>query len=381
MIAAYAVGADEGLFYIRAEYPQAVIRIRWALEMCRKKGLLGDHILGSDFSFHIHLFEGAGAFVCGEETALIASMQGERGFPTLRPPYPAERGLHDCPTLINNVETLSQIPYILLNGADAYAQYGTTTSKGTKVFALVGRVKHGGLVEVPMGTTLNQIIEDIGGGMEEGTKLKAVQTGGPSGGCIPASECDVEVDYEALKHLGSIVGSGGLVVLGDDSCMVDVARYFTAFTAGESCGKCTFCRVGVHRMLGMLDKICKGEGKEGDLEKLEQLARSIQKAALCGLGKTAPNPAVSTLRYFREEYEEHLQGICRTGTCQDMVKYVVTEDCVGCTRCSKACPTDAIAYTPYERHVIDTEKCIKCGLCINECKFDAIKKVSNILKS
>ena len=381
MIAAYAVGADEGLFYIRAEYPQAVIRIRWALEMCRKKGLLGDHILGSDFSFHIHLFEGAGAFVCGEETALIASMQGERGFPTLRPPYPAERGLHDCPTLINNVETLSQIPYILLNGADAYAQYGTATSKGTKVFALVGRVKHGGLVEVPMGTTLNQIIEDIGGGMEEGTKLKAVQTGGPSGGCIPASECDVEVDYEALKHLGSIVGSGGLVVLGDDSCMVDVARYFTAFTAGESCGKCTFCRVGVHRMLGMLDKICKGEGKDGDLEKLEQLARSIQKAALCGLGKTAPNPAVSTLRYFREEYEEHLQGICRTGTCQDMVKYVVTEDCVGCTRCSKACPTDAIAYTPYERHVIDTEKCIKCGLCINECKFDAIKKVSNILKS
>lgn len=375
VIAGFAVGASEGIFYIRAEYPQAVIRIRKALEMCREKGFVGAHILGTDFSFDIRLFEGAGAFVCGEETALISSIEGKRGFPKLRPPYPAVSGLYGCPTLINNVETYSQIPYILHHGAAEYAKYGTESSKGTKVFALVGKVNHGGLIEVPMGTTLNQIIENIGGGVEGGEKLKAVQTGGPSGGCIPASECDVKVDYEALNRLDAIMGSGGLVVLGESSCMVDVARYFTAFTSNESCGKCTFCRVGVKRMLDLLDKICTGKGKAEDIVKLEELAKSVQKSALCGLGKTAPNPVLSTLKYFRDEYEEHIQGICRTGTCKDMINYVITEDCMGCTKCAKACPSDAIAYTPYEQHVIDVDKCVKCGLCINECSFNAIKKV------
>ena len=375
VIAGYAVGASNGIFYIRAEYPQAVIRIRKALEMSRQKGFIGEHILGTDFSFDIRLFEGAGAFVCGEETALISSIEGNRGFPKLRPPYPAVSGLYGCPTLINNVETLSQVSYILNHGAEEYAKHGTESSKGTKVFALVGKVNHGGLIEVPMGTTLNQIIEDIGGGVEGGEKLKAVQTGGPSGGCIPASECDVKVDYEALKRLDAIMGSGGLVVLGESSCMVDVARYFTTFTSNESCGKCTFCRVGVRRMLDLLDKICTGKGKPDDITKLEELAKSVQKSALCGLGKTAPNPVLSTLKYFREEYDEHIQGICRTGTCKDMIKYVVTEDCMGCTKCAKACPSDAIPYTPYEQHTIDVDKCVKCGLCINECSFNAIKKV------
>ncbi len=375
IIAGYAVGASDGIFYIRAEYPQAVIRIRKALEMCKEKSLIGDHIMGTDFSFNIRLFEGAGAFVCGEETALISSIEGNRGFPKLRPPYPAISGLYGCPTLINNVETLSQVSFILSHGAAEYAMYGTESSKGTKVFALVGKVNHGGLIEVPMGTTLNQIIEDIGGGVEGGEKLKAVQTGGPSGGCIPASECDVKVDYEALKHLDAIMGSGGLVVLGESSCMVDVARYFTTFTSNESCGKCTFCRVGVKRMLDLLDKICTGKGKYEDIDKLEDLAKSIQKSALCGLGKTAPNPVLSTLKYFREEYDEHIQGICKTGTCNDMIKYVVTDDCMGCTKCAKACPSDAIPYTPYVQHSIDVNKCVKCGLCINECSFNAIKKV------
>ena len=375
IIAAYAVGAAEGIFYIRAEYPQAVIRTRKALQMYRDRGFLGKGIMGSSFDFDIRVFEGAGAFVCGEETALINSIQGQRGFPSLRPPYPAVSGLNGCPTLINNVETLSQVPYIIRNTAARYAAIGTDSSKGTKVFALVGKVNHGGLIEVPMGTTLNQIIEDIGGGVEGGAALKAVQTGGPSGGCIPASLCDTPVDYEALKGLGAIMGSGGLVVLGEDSCMVDVARYFTTFTSGESCGKCTFCRVGIRRMLDILDRICTGKGKEKDLEDLEYLAVSISKSALCGLGKTAPNPVLSTLKYFREEYLEHFQGVCRTGTCKDMVVYQVSEDCVGCTKCSKACPADAISYTPYERHSIDTEKCTKCGLCIDECSYDAIKKV------
>ena len=375
IIAAFATGAKEGCFYIRAEYPQAVIRTRKALQMCRDSGYLGGHILGSGFSFDIRVFEGAGAFVCGEETALINSIEGKRGFPDLRPPYPAERGLHGCPTLINNVETFSQVPFILRHPDGAYSRIGTEHSKGTKVFALVGKVNHGGLIEVPMGTTLNQIVEDIGGGVEGGEALKAVQTGGPSGGCIPASLCDTPVDYEALKGLGAIMGSGGLVVLGESSCMVDVARYFTTFTSGESCGKCTFCRVGIRRMLDILDRICTGRGKEGDIERLESLGRSISRAALCGLGKTAPNPVLSTLRYFRDEYEEHLAGVCRTGTCKEMVRYQVNEDCTGCTRCAKACPAEAIAYTPYERHGIDVEKCTQCGLCIEACAYDAIRKV------
>ena len=376
VIAGYAVGAHQGIFYIRAEYPQAVIRTRKALEMCRERNLIGNDIMGTGFDFDIRIFEGAGAFVCGEETALISSIEGKRGFPSLRPPYPAVAGLYGCPTLINNVETLSQVSYIINHGALAYAQTGTESSKGTKVFALVGKVNHGGLIEVPMGTTLNQIIDNIGGGMESDSKLKAVQTGGPSGGCIPARLCDTQVDYEALKGLGAIMGSGGLVVLGEDSCMVDVARYFTAFTCDESCGKCTFCRVGIRRMLDILDRLCSGKGKPGDIESLEQLANSITKGAMCGLGKTAPNPVLSTLKYFREEYEEHMQGICRTGTCKDMVKFVVTDDCVGCTKCAKACPSDAIVYTPYEKHNIDVQKCTQCGLCISECHYQAIKKVS-----
>lgn len=375
IIAAYAVGASEGLFYIRAEYPQAVIRTRKALQMYRDAGYLGKDILGSGFDFDIRVFEGAGAFVCGEETALINSIEGKRGFPNLRPPYPAVQGLNGCPTLINNVETLSQVPYVIRNSSSSYGSIGTESSKGTKVFALVGKINHGGLIEVPMGTTLNQIIEDIGGGVEGGEALKAVQTGGPSGGCIPASLCDTPVDYEALKGLGAIMGSGGLVVMGESSCMVDVARYFTTFTSGESCGKCTFCRVGIRRMLDILDRICTGKGKMEDLDNLEYLAKSISKSALCGLGKTAPNPVLSTLRYFREEYIEHINGVCRTGTCKDMVVYEVNDDCVGCTKCSKACPADAIAYTPYEKHYIDPDKCTKCGLCIDECCYDAIKKV------
>ena len=375
IIAAYAVGASHGIFYIRAEYPQAVIRTRKALQMYRDKGYLGKDISGSGFSFDIEVFEGAGAFVCGEETALVNSIEGKRGFPDLRPPYPSQEGLWGHPTLINNVETLSQVPYIIRNGANEYSSIGTETSKGTKVFALVGKVNHGGLIEVPMGTTLKQIIDDIGGGVEGGEALKAVQTGGPSGGCIPASLCDTPVDYEALKGMGAIMGSGGLVVLSECSCMVDVARYFTAFTSGESCGKCTFCRVGIRRMLDILDRICVGKGRAEDLANLAELAESISKSALCGLGKTAPNPVLSTLRFFKDEYLEHLDGMCRTGTCKDMVVYQICDECVGCTKCSKTCPAEAIEYTPYEKHVIDTSKCTKCGLCIDECSYDAIKKV------
>ena len=376
IIAGYAVGARKGIFYIRAEYPQAVIRTRKAIELCREKGLLGEKLFGSDFAFDITIFEGAGAFVCGEETALIASIEGQRGFPRQRPPYPAVEGLFGCPTLINNVETLSQISYIIRHGAEAYRTIGTEKSPGTKVFALAGKVCHGGLIEVPMGTTLNQIIEDIGGGVEGGEKLKAVQTGGPSGGCIPAELCDAPVDFDALTKMGAIMGSGGMVVLSESSCMVDVARYFLSFTCQESCGKCTFCRVGIRRMLDILDRLCTGKGTMEDIDKLEELAISIKQMALCGLGKTAPNPVLSTLKYFREEYEEHVQGICRTGTCKEMVKLEVTEECVGCTKCAKACPSDAIPYTPYEQHHIDIEKCVLCGLCIDECSYNAIRKVS-----
>lgn len=376
IIAGYAVGARKGIFYIRAEYPQAVIRTRKAIELCREKKLLGEKLFGTDFSFDISIFEGAGAFVCGEETALIASIEGQRGFPRQRPPYPAVEGLFGCPTLINNVETLSQISYIIRHGAEAYRTIGTEKSPGTKVFALAGKVCHGGLIEVPMGTTLNQIIEDIGGGVEGGEKLKAVQTGGPSGGCIPAELCDAPVDFDALTRMGAIMGSGGMVVLSESSCMVDVARYFLSFTCQESCGKCTFCRVGIRRMLDILDRLCTGKGTMEDIDKLEELAISIKQMALCGLGKTAPNPVLSTLKYFREEYEEHVRGICRTGTCKEMVKLEITEECVGCTKCAKACPSDAIPYTPYVRHEIDIEKCVLCGLCIDECSYKAIRKVS-----
>ena len=375
IIAGYAVGANKGIFYIRAEYPLAVVRIRKAIELCREQNLIGKNIAGSDFSFDISVFEGAGAFVCGEETALIASIEGERGFPKQRPPYPAVEGLNGCPTLVNNVETLSQIPYIVRNGANNYNQIGTQGSKGTKVFALAGKIRHGGLIEVPMGVTLNQIIEDIGGGVEGGEKLKAVQIGGPSGGCIPAHLCDVQVDFDAFNQMGAMMGSGGLVVLSENDCMVDVARYFLSFTCDQSCGKCTFCRVGIRRMLDILDKICSGKAEMDDIDKLEELALNVKKSSLCGLGKTAPNPVLTTLKYFREEYEEHVNGICKTGTCKDMVKYVVTDACIGCTKCAKACPVDAITYVPYQVHQIDIEKCVQCGLCIDECSFDAIRKV------
>ncbi|MCD8260707.1 MAG: 4Fe-4S binding protein, partial [Bacteroides sp.] len=332
-------------------------------------------IAGSNFTFDIAVFEGAGAFVCGEETALIASIEGERRFPRQRPLYPAVAGLHGRPTLVNNVETLSQIPYIIKQGADSYNQVGTEKSKGTKVFALAGKIRHGGLIEVPMGITLNQIIEEIGGGVEGGEKLKAVQIRGPSGGCIPAELCDVQVDFDAFNQMGAMMGSGGLVVLSESDCMVDVARYFLTFTCDQSCGKCTFCRMEICRMLDIFDKLCSGRGTPEDIDKLEELAHTIKASSLCGLGKTAPNPVLTTLKYFRHEYEEHVGGICKTGTCKEMVKYSITEECVGCTKCAKACPVEVIPYTLYQVHTIETASCVLCGLCIDECHFNAIKKI------
>jgi NADH-quinone oxidoreductase subunit F len=376
MIAACAVGADRGVFYIRAEYPLAVSRIRTAIDLCRENGWIGEQIAGSHFSFEVSVFEGAGAFVCGEETALIASIEGNRGFPRQRPPYPAIKGLHGLPTLVNNVETLSQIPYIVKHGAEHYASVGTENSKGTKVFALAGKINHGGLIEVPMGITLRQIIEDIGGGVEKGQKLKAIQIGGPSGGCIPAEHCDMQVDFDAFTRLGAMMGSGGLVALSEQDCMVDVARYFLSFTCDQSCGKCTSCRVGTRRMLDLLNKICSGKASMSDIDLLEELALHIRRSSLCGLGKTAPNPVLTTLKYFRHEYEEHVRGFCRTGVCKELIKYEVTADCIGCTKCAKACPVEAIPYTPYEVHVIDTERCVLCGLCAEECKYEAIQKVA-----
>jgi NADH:ubiquinone oxidoreductase, NADH-binding (51 kD) subunit len=375
LIAAYAVGASNGIFYIRAEYPLAVTRIRAAIEICKERKLVGENILDSGFSLNIEVYEGAGAFVCGEETALIASIEGNRGFPKQRPPFPAEKGLNGFPTLVNNVETLSQIPFIIKNGCEKYSAIGTSSSKGTKVFALAGKVKYGGLIEVPMGITFNHIVEKIGGGVDGNAKLKAVQVGGPSGGCIPAELCDVPIDFDALNSMGAMMGSGGLVVLNEKDCMVDVARYFLSFSCEQSCGKCTFCRVGIRRMLDIFDKITSGKAYIADIDKLEQLALNIKKASLCGLGKTAPNPVLTTIKYFRKEYEEHIKGVCPTGVCKDLVKYTVTDNCTGCTKCAKACPVDAIPYTPYQIHIIDIEKCVQCGLCIDECSFDAIKKV------
>ena len=376
LIAGYATGTATGIFYIRAEYPLAVSRIRAAIELCKERKIIGNNILDSEFSFDIEVYEGAGAFVCGEETALIASIEGERGFPKQRPPYPAQKGLHGFPTLVNNVETFSQIPFIMDKGYEKYRAIGTQKSKGTKVFALAGKVRHGGLIEVPMGMTIHHIVEKIGGGVDGGAKLKAVQVGGPSGGCIPANLCDVPVDFDALSEMGAMMGSGGLVVLNDKDCMVDVARYFLSFSCEQSCGKCTFCRVGIRRMLDILDKITSGKAESGDIDKLEQLALNIKKAALCGLGKTAPNPVLTTIEYFRDEYEAHIKGVCSAGVCKALVKYVVDDHCTGCTKCAKACPTDAIPYTPYEVHRIDMEKCVQCGLCIDECSFDAIRKVA-----
>ncbi len=371
-IAARAVGADEAVFYIRAEYPLAVERIREAIGRCRKEGLLGKRVLGHDFDLDVRVKEGAGAFVCGEETALLASLQGERGMPRLRPPYPAREGLWGKPTLVNNVESYALMPWILRNGADRFAELGTEKSKGTKVFALAGKIRRGGLIEVPMGISIRQIVEDIGGGIAGGRQFKAVQVGGPSGGCVPAELADTTVDYEALTQAGAIMGSGGLVVLDDHDCMVDIARYFLEFTQDQSCGKCTLCRVGTRRMLDILNRICAGGGKPADLIELESLARSVKAGSICGLGGTAPNPVLSTLQYFREEYEAHLRGRCPAGKCKELIGYYVTDDCIGCTLCAQHCPADAIPMTPYRIHQIDLQRCTRCDTCREVCPTGAV---------
>jgi NADH-quinone oxidoreductase subunit F len=372
IIAAYAVNAPEGYFYIRAEYPLAVKRIRAALDICRENNLIGDNILGTGFNFNVKIYEGAGAFVCGEESALIQSIEGNRGFPHLRPPFPAVKGLFGLPTLVNNTETFAQISYIMRDNVDRFTRIGTEKSKGTKVFALAGKVARGGLIEVPMGMTIRQIVEEIGGGIANGHTFKAVQIGGPSGGCIPARLEDTPIDYESLISLGAMMGSGGLIVLDDTDCMVDIAHFFLSFTQDESCGKCTFCRVGTKRMLDLLDNLTKGKGKPGDLEKLEKLAEWTKKGSLCGLGRSAPNPVLSTLKYFREEYEAHLNGVCPTGKCTAMVNYSITDDCIGCTKCVQRCPVDAIPFAPHEKHVINTELCIKCDACRQVCPVNAV---------
>jgi NADH:ubiquinone oxidoreductase subunit F (NADH-binding)/(2Fe-2S) ferredoxin/NAD-dependent dihydropyrimidine dehydrogenase PreA subunit len=374
-VGGYAIGASKGIVYIRAEYPLAITRLEKAILDARKEGFLGKNILGSNFSFDIEIKLGAGAFVCGEETALIHSIEGQRGMPRPRPPFPSVKGLFGKPTLINNVETWANIPVIILDGADWFSSIGTEDSKGTKVFALAGKIKNTGLVEVPMGTTLRQIIEDIGGGIPNGKKFKAIQTGGPSGGCLPEKYLDTKIDYRSLAQAGSIMGSGGMIVIDEDSCMVNIAKFFLEFTQNESCGKCTPCREGTKRMLEILTRITEGKGEEGDIEKLERLGNMIKKASLCGLGQSAPNPVLSTIKNFREEYEEHIgKKKCRANVCANLVMYEITEKCVGCTACKRACPVEAISGAPKTRHLIDQDICIKCGACIAACKFKAIKK-------
>ena len=375
VIAAKAVGATHGYFYIRAEYPLAVRRIRQALINCREHHYLGENIMDSGFSFDIEIAEGAGAFVCGEETAMMASIEGNRGFPNIRPPFPAEKGLWGQPTLINNTETYAQVSYIIREGEEKFNSIGTVTSKGTKVFALAGKINRGGLIEVPMGITLRQIVEEIGGGVQGGKKFKAVQVGGPSGGCVPASLYDTAIDYESLVKAGAMMGSGGLVILDETDCMVDIARYFLSFIQSESCGKCTFCRVGTKRMLDILEKITSGKGTKDDLEELKYLAKWTQKGSLCGLGRTAPNPVLSTLRYFYDEYEAHIEGRCPSGKCKDLIRYHITDDCIGCTKCAQKCPTDAIQFEPHKVHVVDNEKCIKCDACKQVCPVEAVEVI------
>ncbi len=372
-IAARCVGAAEGVLYIRAEYPLAIERVTDAMARCSSRGLLGDKIMGSGFSLNLRIVAGAGAFVCGEETAMIASIEGRRGMPRLRPPFPAERGLWGHPTLINNVETYSVVPWIIRNGAAAFAAIGTEKSKGTKVFALAGKIARGGLIEVPMGTSIRQIVEEIGGGIGGGLKFKAVQVGGPSGGCIPASLDHLSVDYETLNEAGAMMGSGGLVVLDETDCIVDIARYFLQFTQNQSCGKCTFCRVGTRRMLEILDRLCQGQGQAGDLDQLERLAAAVQQGSLCGLGKTAPKPVLSSLRYFRSEYQAHLEGRCPAGKCRALIRYVITDDCIGCTLCSQHCPADAIEWRPYQKHEIKLDLCVRCGTCKAICPSKAVR--------
>ena len=382
-IAGYAVGADEGWIYVRAEYPIAVKRLTIALAQAREYGLLGKDILGSGFNFDIHIRLGAGAFVCGEETALMTSIEGNRGEPRPRPPFPAVKGLFGCPTVENNVETFANIPQIILQGAEWFASMGTEKSKGTKVFALGGKIKHTGLVEIPMGTTLREIIEEIGGGIPNGKKFKAAQTGGPSGGCIPASLIDTPVDYDNLVAIGCMMGSGGLIVMDEDTCMVDMAKFFLEFTVDESCGKCTPCRVGTRRLLEILEKITSGNGTLEDIDRLEELCHYIKENSLCGLGQTAPNPVLATLKFFRDEYIAHVvDKKCPAGVCKNLLTFTIDKDkCIGCGKCAKNCPADTIHKTDYiapghklPSYEIDPSKCVKCGACMSGCKFGAISK-------
>ncbi len=375
-IAGYAIGASQGYIYVRAEYPIAVERLQTAIRQSREYGFLGDNIFGTGFQFDIELRLGSGAFVCGEETALMVSIEGKRGEPRTRPPFPAVKGLFGKPTILNNVETYANIPWIINHGAAAFAAMGTETSKGTKVFALGGRITNTGLVEIPMGTPLREIIEDIGGGVPNGKKFKAVQTGGPSGACIPASQIDVPIDYDNLTRIGAMMGSGGMIVLDEDNCMVDIAKFFLQFTVDESCGKCSPCRIGTRRMLEILDKITEGNGTMEDLETLEELANHIKANSLCGLGQTAPNPVLSTMRNFRDEYIAHVvDKKCPAGVCKSLLRYVIDPaKCKGCSACARVCPADAISGEIRKPFTIDTSKCIKCGSCIEKCKFGAISK-------
>ncbi len=375
-IAGYAIGADQGYVYVRAEYPIAVNRLQIAINQAREYGLLGKDIFGTGFNFDLDIRLGAGAFVCGEETALMTSIEGHRGEPRPRPPFPAVKGLFGKPTILNNVETYANIAQIILKGADWFSSIGTEKSKGTKVFALGGKIKHTGLVEVPMGTTLRKVVDEIGGGIPNGKKFKAAQTGGPSGGCIPAEHFDVEIDYDNLLAIGSMMGSGGLVVMDEDNCMVDIAKFFLEFTVDESCGKCTPCRVGTRRLLEILEKITSGNGTMEDLDTLEELSLYIKDNSLCGLGQTAPNPVLSTLHFFRDEYIAHIKDKkCPAGVCKDLVSYKIIEDkCKGCTKCARNCPVNAISGSVKNPHIIDTAKCIKCGACVDNCPFGAIVK-------
>ncbi len=376
IICGYAIGANEGYIYCRAEYPLAIKRLNIAIDQAKEKGYLGKNIFGiNGFDFQIHIKDGAGAFVCGEETALIASIEGQRGMPRRRPPFPAEKGLWKNPTNINNVETFANIPWIIFNGSDKYAQYGTEKSKGTKVFALAGKINHGGLVEVPMGITIKDIIYKLGGGIVDNKKFKAVQLGGPSGGCIPEYLAHTKVDYESVNATGAIMGSGGMVVMDESTCVVDIAKFFLDFTQKESCGKCTFCRIGTKRMLEILTRITEGEGEEGDIELLEDLAATIKDASLCGLGQTAPNPVLTTIKYFKDEYEAHIRDKkCPAISCKKLLNYeVIPEKCTGCMVCAKGCPVDAIEGEKKKVHFIHQDICTKCGLCFTKCNFDAIK--------